>query len=73
MVFMLGNFFLFLFQTTVVLFLILNFGGSTIQNSWATPLAAATCTIRELVLFKGSYILSLYGMYVVKGFNFVIL
>ena len=43
-------------------FLILTFGGSTIPNSWASPLAAATRTIRELVLFKSSYITSLYGI-----------
>ena len=42
---------------------ILTFGGSTIQNSQASPLAAATRTIRELVLFKSSYISSLYGKY----------
>ena len=41
--------------TELVLFLILTFAGSSIQNSWAIPLAAATRTIRELVLFKGSY------------------
>ena len=40
------------------LFLILTSGGSTIWNSWATLLAAAT--IRELVIFKNLYILSLY-------------
>ena len=47
--------------TEHVLFLILTFGGSTIRNSWATPLAAATRTIPELVLFKSLYISSLYG------------
>ena len=48
--------------TEHVLFLILTFGGSTIRNSWATPLATATRTIRELILFKSSYISSLYGI-----------
>ena len=43
------------------IFLILTFAGSTIRNCWATPLAAATPTIRELALFKGSYISRLYG------------
>ena len=47
---------------SIVLFLILTFGGITIRNSQATPLAAATRTIRELVLFKSSYISSLYGI-----------
>ena len=46
--------------TELVLFLILTFGGSTVRNSWACPLAAGTRTLRELVLFKGSYISSLY-------------
>ena len=41
---------------------ILTFGGSTIQNSQASPLAAATRTIRELVLLKGSYISRLRGI-----------
>ena len=49
-------------QTELVLFLVLTFGGSTIQNSGANPLAAATHTIRELVLFKSLYVLSLYGI-----------
>ena len=48
--------------TELVLFLILFFAGSTIQNSWASPLAAATRIIQELVLFKGSYISRLYGV-----------
>ena len=39
----------------------MTFGGSNIQNSQASPLADATRTIRELVLFKSSYISSLYG------------
>ena len=39
-------------STELVLFLILTFGGSTIRNSWASLLAAATRTIRELILFK---------------------
>ena len=47
----------------VVLFLIFTFGGSTFRNSWASPLAAATRTIRELFLFKSSYIQSLYGIF----------
>ena len=42
-------------QTQLLQFLILTFGGSTIQNSWANTLAAATLTFRELVLFKSSY------------------
>ena len=37
------------------LYLIFTSGGSAIRNSWATR------TIRELFLFKRSYILSLYG------------
>ena len=40
---------------TATVFLILTFG--TIQNSRASLLAAATRIIRELVLFKSSYIL----------------
>ena len=34
----------------------------TILNSWASPLAATARTIRELVLYKGSYISRLYGI-----------
>ena len=41
--------------------LILTFAGSTIRNSWASPLAAATWTIRELALFMSSYISSLHS------------
>ena len=48
-------------KTKLILFLILTFAGSTIRNSSASPLAAATPTIQELVLFKGSYISRLYG------------
>ena len=49
-------------MTELVLFLILTFAGSTIRNSWAIPVAAATRTIREPFVFKGSYISSrLYG------------
>ena len=51
----------------IYLLLILTFGGSTIQNFWAKvvcPLAAANRTIRELILFKSSYIWILYGMLV---------
>ena len=33
---------------------------SIIRNSWASPLPDATPTIRELILFKGSYIARLY-------------
>ena len=43
-------------KTELVLFLILTFGGSNIRNSWSSPQAAATRIIRELVLFKSSYI-----------------
>ena len=42
------------------------FAGSTIPNSWASPLAAATGTVGELVLFKGSYISRLYGIYTIQ-------
>ena len=42
------------YRYPIVLFLILTFTGSTtIQNSLASPLAAACRTSRELVLFKG--------------------
>ena len=37
------------------------FCGVTIWNSWASPLAAVTRTIRELVLFN-VYLVSLYGI-----------
>ena len=37
-------------QTKLVLLLI--FKENTIQNSWASPLAATSRTIRELILFK---------------------
>ena len=40
-------------QIELVLFLILTFAGSTIRNSWATPLTNAARIFRELVLFKG--------------------
>ena len=40
----------------------LTFARSPIQNSWASMLAAATRTIREHVLIKGSYTLRLYGI-----------
>ena len=50
--------------TELILFLILTFVESTINISWARPLAAATRSIRdpELVLFQGLYLSHLYGM-----------
>ena len=39
-------------STELVIFLILTFGGCTIQNSWASPLVAATCTIQELMCIE---------------------
>ena len=41
-------------ENELVLFLILTFGGSTIQNSLARLLAATTQTNRELIQFKSS-------------------
>ena len=46
----------------------LTFGGSTIRNSWASMLAAAARIIRELVLFKGSYISRVYGIWMIWMF-----
>ena len=46
----------------LVLFLILSFGWSAIRNSWASALATASCTIREIVLFKSSNISTIYGI-----------
>ena len=46
----------------LVLFLIWISAGNTVRKSWASPLAAATRTIQKLVLFKSSYISSLYGI-----------
>ena len=43
------------------------FAVSAIRNSWTSPLAAATRTIPELVLFRESYI-SLYGIDLEKYF-----
>ena len=52
--------------TEVVLFLILTFAESTIRKSRASTLDATACTIRELVLYKGSYISRLYGMLILN-------
>ena len=49
-------------QTELVLFLIFVYCGSTFRTSWASPLATATRTNQELVLFKSSYISSLYDI-----------
>ena len=55
-------------QTELVLILILTFAGSTIRNSWTSPLAAATRTTREIVLFNGCHSRPrIYRGYTVNG------